>query len=64
MGVAKLTINGVTRFDISGDTVASANLLTGYSAHDSEGEPVTGALEQTTSLTAAQILSAVQAGWN
>jgi len=63
MGVSKLAINGVVRFDLTADTVEATNLLSGYSAHGSDGEAVSGTLEETIPLTAAQILAAVQVGW-
>ena len=63
MGVSKLIINGTTRFDITSDTVASSNLLSGYTAHGADGNEITGVMEETTALTAQQIESAVQAGW-
>lgn len=42
MAVSKVIINGVTRIDLTEDTVASSNLLSGYTATGADGEPVTG----------------------
>lgn len=44
MGVNKFIYRGVTKFDISGDTVDAAHLATGYTAHDANGDPVTGTM--------------------
>ena len=61
MGVSKLIVNGVTRFDITSDTVDSASLLSGKTAHDKAGEAVTGSIA---AMTTQQIHDAVNAGWN
>lgn len=42
MGNAKVILNGVTLIDLTSDTVASNNLLAGYTAHASDGEVITG----------------------
>lgn len=38
----KVTLNGDTLIDISGDTVTAARLLSGYTAHDASGAAITG----------------------
>ena len=38
----KVVIGNTTYLDLSSDTVASDNLLTGYTAHDKNGEVITG----------------------
>lgn len=42
MANAKVTLNGVTLIDLTGDTVTPDNLLNGYVAHQSNGEIITG----------------------
>lgn len=42
MGVSKVEFRGTTLIDISGDTVTAASLAAGYTAHGSDGEPITG----------------------
>ena len=41
--VNKVVINGVTKLDLTGDTIAANKLLTGYTAHDKSGAPINGA---------------------
>ena len=43
--VNKVVLNGVTRLDLSGDTVTAASLLKGYTAHNKAGAAITGTLE-------------------
>ena len=38
----KIIINGQTKIDLTGDTVAANKLLSGYTAHDRSGAPITG----------------------
>lgn len=40
--VNKVIINGATRLDLTSDTVDTAHLLSGYTAHSRSGAPVTG----------------------
>lgn len=40
--ISKLILNGVTQMDVTQDTVASNNLLSGNSAHGADGAPVSG----------------------
>lgn len=40
--VNKLVVNGVTKLDLSGDTITADKLATGYTAHDASGKPITG----------------------
>lgn len=42
MAIAKIILNGVVQMDVTGDTVASGNLLSGYTATGADGEQVTG----------------------
>ena len=44
MGVAKVILNDEVLMDVTQDTVASANLLTGYNATGCDGEPVEGSI--------------------
>lgn len=48
MAISKIILNGVTQMDVTGDTVAAANLISPNTAHGADGEPVTGtAIEKT-----------------
>lgn len=40
--VNKVIVNGVTKIDLTGDTIAADKILTGYTAHSSSGAPITG----------------------
>ena len=40
----KIIINGVTKIDISADTVNAASMLSGITAHDANGENITGTI--------------------
>ena len=42
MAVNKVIYNGSSLIDLSGDTVTAAQLLTGATAHDKAGNPITG----------------------
>lgn len=42
MGRSKIVYGGTTLIDLTADTVASNNLLTGYTAHGADGEQVSG----------------------
>ena len=44
MGASKVVVAGVTKLDLTSDTVAADNLIYGYTAHDKAGEAVTGTL--------------------
>lgn len=44
MGIAKVILNGVVQMDVTGDTVASSNLLSGYTATGADGESVSGGI--------------------
>lgn len=63
MAVAKVIVNGVTKIDLTDDTVVASKLAYGYTATGADGVEITGTMEETTSLTAQQIATAVQAGW-
>ena len=47
--VSKLTINGVTRVDLTNDTVSAASMLSGITAHDAAGDAITGTIATKTS---------------
>lgn len=38
----KVVINGVTKIDLTGDTVTADKILAGFTAHDKSGAPITG----------------------
>ena len=40
--VNKVIVNGITKIDLTGDTIAADKILTGYTAHSSSGAPITG----------------------
>lgn len=40
--VNKLVVDGVTKLDLSGDTITADKLASGYTAHDASGAPITG----------------------
>lgn len=40
--VNKVVINGMTKIDLTGDTVNAEKLLSGYTAHDKSGAAITG----------------------
>lgn len=40
---SKVVVNGEAIIDLTADTVDAAHLLTGYTAHDKKGAPITGA---------------------
>lgn len=44
MGYNKVVINGATKIDLTKDTVSNKSILSGYTAHDSKGNSVTGAI--------------------
>ena len=44
MGYSKIIFNGVTKIDLTGDTVAKENLLSGERATGADGEPVAGGI--------------------
>lgn len=43
MAISKIILNGVTQMDVTQDTVASSNLLSGYTATKNDGTKVSGA---------------------
>ena len=65
MGVSKVIINGVTKIDITGDTVAANKLLTGYTAHGADGESVSGSIasKSSTDLTVSGDTVTAPAGY-
>lgn len=59
---SKVIINGETIMDLTADTVDAAHMLTGYTAHDKKGAPITGtcnfdANTQDANAAAAEILT-------
>ena len=44
MAISKVIFNGVTQMDVTDDTVAAVNLLSGYQATGADGEKVTGTM--------------------
>lgn len=40
--VNKVVVNGITKIDLTGDTIAANKLLSGYTAHDHTGAGITG----------------------
>lgn len=53
--------DGTVLIDLTNDTITAGDLLSGITAHDASGAIITGNLR---SMTTAEILAAVQAGWN
>lgn len=61
MAVSKVVYGGEVLIDITGDTVTKDKLLSGYTAHGADGEPITGtctydANTQDATATVAEIL--------
>ena len=57
---SKIVINGVTKIDLTADTVDAAHLLEGFTAHGKNGAPITGTCTfdaDTGDATAAEILT-------
>ena len=59
---SKVVVNGETIIDLTADTVDAAHMLTGYTAHDKKGAPITGtcnfdANTQDANAAAAEILT-------
>lgn len=48
MAISKIILNGVTQMDVTGDTVAGSNLLSGYQATKNDGTKVTGTFNTVT----------------
>ena len=48
MGVSKVILNGNTIMDVTQDTVASSNLVTGFTATGADGENVSGEVAEKT----------------
>lgn len=64
LGVSKVIVNGVTRLDLTSDTVAPGNLLSPETATGADGERVTGSIATKTSsdLTASGATVTAPAG--
>ena len=54
----KIVYNGDTLMDISADTVEAGKLLTGYTAHDKSGTPITGTCDFDSDTTDADATAA------
>lgn len=62
MAISKIVYGGNTLIDLTGDTVVSTKLLTGYTAHGADGELITGTCDfdantQDATASDAEILS-------
>ncbi len=44
MAISKIILNGVTQMDVTQDTVASSNLLSGYTATKNDGTKINGSI--------------------
>ena len=42
MAINKVIYGGETLIDLTGDTVTADKILSGFTAHDKGGEPITG----------------------
>lgn len=51
--VNKVIINGVTKIDLTGDTVTADKILSGYKAHIASGAQVTGSCDYDSNTTSA-----------
>ena len=56
--VNKVVINGVTKIDLTGDTVAAENLLSGIKAHGRDGSQITGTMPSVATATSDATASA------
>ena len=65
MAISKVILNGETQMDVTQDTVASSNLLSGNTATGADGEKVNGGIESKTSadLTASGATVTAPAGY-
>lgn len=43
--VNKVVVNGVTKIDLTSDTITADKLLSGYTAHGASGAPITGSCD-------------------
>ena len=57
MGISKVIVNGVTKVDLTSDTVASNNLLASNTAHDKAGDAVTGSIANGSARTPATTIT-------
>lgn len=46
MGYNKVVVNGVTKIDLTGDTVTSSSILAGVTAHNSAGNKIVGQIQE------------------
>lgn len=65
MGISKVILNGVTKVDLTQDTVDETNLLAGETATGADGEPVEGtiATKSSTNLTVSGATVTAPAGY-
>ena len=65
MAFSKIILNGTTLMDVTQDTVAAANLLSGETAHKNDGTSVTGniASKSSSDLTASTLTVTAPAGY-
>lgn len=61
--VNKVNYDSATLIDLTSDTIDASALLQGYTAHDATGAKIAGQMEEPVAMTSAEILAAVQAGW-
>lgn len=65
--ISKVVVNGITKIDLTGDTLTAADLKSGKTAHDNSGAPITGTNtfdvdSSAATATAAEILNGKTAG--
>lgn len=56
--INKVIVNGETKIDLTADTVTAADILTGKTAHDKSGAPITGTCDFDTNTTDATATAA------
>lgn len=61
--INKIKYDSSTLIDLTSDTINASALLQGYTAHDATGAKIAGQMEEPVAMTSAEILAAVQAGW-
>lgn len=61
--VNKVIYGNNVLIDLTNDTVVQGKLAQGYTAHGADGQIITGSMEEPVAMTSAEILAAVQAGW-
>lgn len=61
--VNKVIYGNNVLIDLTSDTVVKEKLAQGYTAHGADGQTIIGSMEEPVAMTSAEILAAVQAGW-